>query len=80
MKRRRLYHFKNLLADGISFYDFHAVTDSSGNRGTSYLLSQPLTSAQADRLKQYDNVIITTCGRRFGYGARIQCNALILMK
>lgn len=79
-KRRKLYHFADLIRDGIGFYDYHNITFRNGKKGTSYILSGPLTDEQTDRLEQYDNVIITTVESRIaGYYASTH-TALILMK
>lgn len=79
-KRRKLYHFADLIRDNITFCDYHTVTDGHGNKGTSYLLADPLTDEQMDRLKKYDNVVLTTCESRIaGYYASTY-TALILMK
>ena len=79
-KRRKLYHFADMIRDGIEFYDYHTVTDGHGNKGTSYLLADPLTDEQVDKLKKYDNTVLTMCECHIaGYYASTY-TALILMK
>lgn len=78
MKRRKLYHFCNLISDGINFYHFEAVKDNSGNRGTRFLLSDPLTDSQKEKLYKYDNVIISNASYR--YAPEIKRDTIILLK
>lgn len=77
-KRRKLYHFKNLVADGIECCDYHNVTSPTGQKGIRYMLSKPLTSEQKRKLNNYDNVVISyAC---YKYAPQIKYDTLILLK
>lgn len=58
-KRRKLFHFNDLLKNKINFYDMIPVTNGS-QKGTRYMLSDPLTDEQKTLLSKYDNVIISS--------------------
>lgn len=77
-KRRKLYHFHNMIQDNISFFDYHYVKDNKGNKGTRYILSDPLTDNQIKKLSKYDNVIISEC--HYKYAAQIKHDTLIILK
>lgn len=77
-KRRKLYHFEDMvLTDKINFYDCYQVK-YKGQNGWIYLLSDKLTDDQREKMKRYDNVIITSC--RCQYAPEIMHDSLILLK
>ena len=78
MKRRKLYHFRDLINDKIMFFDFMSVKDANGNRGTRFLLSDQLTEKQKEKLNKYDNVIISSAA--YKYAPEIRHNSIILLK
>ena len=77
-KRRKLYHFHNMIQDNISFFDYQYVKDNKGNKGTRYLLADPLTDDQKKKLSKYDNVIISEC--KYKYAPEIHHQTLIILK
>ena len=77
-KRRKLYHFHNMIQDNIEYFDFQYVSNNQGQKGTRYLLSNPLTEEQKNKLEKYDNVIISECHYR--YAPEIKHTTLILLK
>lgn len=78
MKKRKLYHFSDLINDGIMFFNFMSVKDNNGKKGIRYLLSNPLTEDQKEKLSKYDNVIISSAVYR--YAPEIKHDSIILLK
>lgn len=76
--RRKLYHFKNMLADGINFFDCHPVIAPEGQKGMRYILCDKLTQEQKDRINDYDNTYISYC--QYRYAPEIKYDTLIITK
>lgn len=77
-KRRKLYHFADMIKDNISFYDYQFIKDNAGKKGTRYVLSDSLTQEQKEKLSRYDNVIVSSC--QYRYAAEIKHDTLIIFK
>ena len=78
-KKRKLYHFSDMIKDNINFIDMDPVTEkNTGKKGYRYLLSNPLTEEQKTKLSKYDNVVIQSAYYR--YAPEIKHDVLILMK
>lgn len=77
-RRRKLYHFKDMVADGIEFFEFRSIKRQDGRRGTLYVLDKHLTSAQKEKISKYDNTEVCTVAR--SYAPEIKHSTLILYK
>lgn len=76
-KRRKLYHFNDMLKDGIDFYDYKRVISKDGSKGTRYTLCNELTVEQKEKLSKYDNVVMSSC--YYKYAREISYDTLILL-
>ena len=78
MKKRKLYHFSDLINDKIMYFDFMHVKDGNENKGVKFLLSDPLTESQKEKLSKYDNIIISSVS--YKYAPEIKHDTIILLK
>lgn len=76
-KRRKLYHFSDMVKDKIDFFDFSRVVNGNGAKGTRYTLSNRLTDEQREKLSKYDNVIMSEC--HYKYAQELRYDTLILL-
>ena len=63
--KRRLYHFKDLIADKIEYYHVVRAIDNNGVKGVIYHLCNNLTEEQKEKLSKYDNVRISECYMKY---------------
>lgn len=76
-KRRKLYHFHNMIEDGLDFFDSMRVANDEGKKGCRYILSNKLSEEQKAKLSKYDNVIFSNATYR--YAPEIKYDAIILL-
>lgn len=75
--RRRKAYFSDIATQCIGFSAFQRITDSHGNKGTRYVLTEPLTKEKQAYFTKFENV-------RFGkaqyrYAPEIVHDTLILL-
>lgn len=76
MKRQKM-NFSDLINMNVNFHDFHRVHDSIGNKGTRYILSNPLTDEQIKVINNFKNTIISSC--QYRYAPEIKYTTLIIL-
>ena len=60
------------------YFDFMHVKDGNENKGVKFLLSDPLTESQKEKLSKYDNIIISSVS--YKYAPEIKHDTIILLK
>ena len=68
--------FYTMIEMGIEYFDFQYVSNGE-KTGTRYKLDKPLTTSQRATLKEYDNVIISSC--TYKYTPEITHDTIILL-
>ena len=78
-KRRKLYHFENMIKDGINYYMCFPVKHvETKKHGMRYMLTDPLTDELKTKLSKYDNVVIGNAYHK--YAPEIKCMYLIILE
>ena len=77
MKRKKAT-VTDLYLKGIQYHAFQRITNTTTKeKGYRYILCDPLTDEQKEALKQFKNVIISSCSYR--YAPEINHDTVILM-
>ena len=76
MRKRKCY-VRDLCGLGIVYFASQRVKDpNTGERGTRYILDKPLTRGQRVALKDFENVLTSSCYAR--YAPEIRHDTIIL--
>lgn len=77
MARRRKAYFSDLMMQNVEYTAFSRVCDSKGNRGTRYVLSEPMAKEVKEYFEKFENVKFGKAHYR--YAPEIVHDTLILL-
>lgn len=77
MSRRRKAYFSDIVMKNVGFTAFSRVYDTKGNRGTRYVLSEPMAKEAKAYFEEFENVKFGKV--RLRYAPEIVYDTLILL-
>lgn len=77
MARRRKAYFSDLMMKNVEYTAFSRVRDAKGNRGTRYVLSEPMSKEAREYFEKFENVKFGKAHYR--YAPEIVHDTLILL-